>query len=166
MLSSPCGLLTRSSHSPPSLLVRVPVLVRIARMQERQGVPQTPRVLVNRFPQSGVFRDASFETQRVSRGIFRLLSAHDRQIYGFSHLTDRGLCPVLRTRPDLPTPQICLPSAVSGAGHTCKSTHAFASGFLQPLHFCNNLAFGYPSPPSGWVWTLPDTCVKISDITS
>jgi hypothetical protein len=24
-----------------------------------------------------------------------------------------------------------------GTGHTCSSTHAFASGFLQPLHYCN-----------------------------
>jgi len=23
----------------------------------------------------------------------------------------------------------------------------------------NPLAIGYPSPPSGWVWTLPDICV-------
>jgi hypothetical protein len=27
------------------------------------------------------------------------------------------------------------------------------------------LAIGYPSPPSGWIWTLPDTRVIISDIT-
>ena len=26
-------------------------------------------------------------------------------------------------------------------------------------HRCYTLAFGYPSPPSGWVWTLPDICV-------
>jgi len=26
------------------------------------------------------------------------------------------------------------------------------------LHHCNTLALGYPSPPSGWVWTLPAIC--------
>jgi len=43
-----------------------------------------------------------------------------------------GLYPVLRTCPDIPTPQIYLPSTLSGTGHTCTSTHAFASGFLRP----------------------------------
>ena len=46
-------------------------------------------------------------------------------------MTDRGLRPVLRTPPGLTPPQICLPSTLSGTGHTCTSTHAFASGFLQ-----------------------------------
>jgi hypothetical protein len=46
-------------------------------------------------------------------------------------MTDSGLCPVLRTRPGLAPPQICLPSTLAGTGHTCTSTHAFASGFLQ-----------------------------------
>jgi len=32
-------------------------------------------------------------------------------------------------------------------------------------HCCYTFAFGYPSPPSGWVWTLPDVCVILSDIT-
>ena len=50
---------------------------------------------------------------------------------GLNHLTDRGLYPVLRTRPDLAPPQICLPFTLSDTGHTCTSTHAFASGFLQ-----------------------------------
>ena len=48
-----------------------------------------------------------------------------------NHLTDKGLYPVLRTRPGLAPPQICLPSTFSGTGHTCTSTHAFASGLLQ-----------------------------------
>jgi len=50
---------------------------------------------------------------------------------GFDHMTDIGLYPVLRTRPDLIPPQICLPSTLSSTGHTCTSTHAFVSGFLQ-----------------------------------
>ena len=45
---------------------------------------------------------------------------------GFDLMTDRGLCPVLRTRPGLAPPQICLPSTLSGTGHTYTSTHAFA----------------------------------------
>lgn len=84
---------------------------------------------------------------------------------GFDLMTDRGLCPVLRTRPGLTPPQICLPSTLSGTGHTCTSTHAFASGFLQAGIAATTFAFGYPSPLSGWVWTLPDICVIIPDIT-
>jgi len=38
---------------------------------------------------------------------------------------------VLRTRPGLNPPQICLPSILSDTGHTCASTHAFASSLLQ-----------------------------------
>ncbi len=49
----------------------------------------------------------------------------------FGHMTDIGLCLVLQTRPGLTPPQICLPSTLPGTGHTCTSTHAFASGFLQ-----------------------------------
>jgi hypothetical protein len=46
-------------------------------------------------------------------------------------MTDIGLCLVLQTRPGLTPPQICLPSTLPGTGHTCTSTRAFASGFLQ-----------------------------------
>ena len=45
-------------------------------------------------------------------------------------LADKGLCPVLRTQAGRPPPRICLPST-SRCGHTCASTHAFASGLLQ-----------------------------------
>jgi hypothetical protein len=31
--------------------------------------------------------------------------------------------------------------------------------------FNENVAFKYPSPLSGWIWTLPDMRVIISDIT-
>jgi len=37
---------------------------------------------------------------------------------------------VLRTRPGFPR-LICLPSILSDTGHTCASTHAFASSLLQ-----------------------------------
>ena len=46
-------------------------------------------------------------------------------------MTDIGLRLVLQTRPGSAPPQICLPSTLSGTGHTCTSTHAFASSFLQ-----------------------------------
>ncbi|MBW1795259.1 MAG: hypothetical protein JRJ38_12665 [Deltaproteobacteria bacterium] len=46
-------------------------------------------------------------------------------------MTDIGLRLVLQTRPGCAPPQICLPSTLSDTGHTCTSTHAFASSFLQ-----------------------------------
>jgi hypothetical protein len=70
------------------------------------------------------------ETQRVSRGKHRLLSAHGRQIYGVRQrrIEDFVLCcglvpvsPRLKSACPLPF----------GTGHTCTSTCAFASGFLQ-----------------------------------
>ena len=54
---------------------------------------------------------------------------------------DKGLYPVLRTRPGIPTPQISLPSTLSDTGYTCTSTHAFASGFLQPAIAGQTLPF-------------------------
>ena len=78
---------------------------------------------------------------------------------------NRGLCPVLRTRPDAPRLKSACPLPL-GTGHTCTSTHAFASGFLQAHLAENTLAFGYPSPSPGWVWTLTDTCVTMPTITS
>ena len=78
---------------------------------------------------------------------------------------NRGLCPVLRTRPDAPRLKSACPLPL-GTGHTCTSTHAFASGFLQAHLAENTLAFGYPSPSLGWVWTLTGTCVKIPVITN
>jgi len=68
--------------------------------------------------------------QRTSQGKLRLLSAHDRRIYEFNHTTDIGLRPVGRTRPGLPRLLSACPPPF-GAGHTCSSTHAFASGFLR-----------------------------------
>ena len=59
-------------------------------------------------------------------------------------MTDRGLYLVLQTRPGLAPPQICLPSTLSDTGHTCTSTHAFASGFLQVLHCCNHPCLQLP----------------------
>jgi hypothetical protein len=71
----------------------------------------------------------------VSSGYFQ------RTIVGYTGLglvTDIGLCPVLRTRPGLPPPQIRLPSTfwvrgipVPRIGSGAGLTRAFASGLLQ-----------------------------------
>jgi hypothetical protein len=82
----------------------------------------------------------------------------------FDHMTDRGLCPVLRTRPGLAPPQICLPSTFRYGAYLYVDPR-FCLRLPSSAHYCTTLAFSYPSPPSGWVWTLPDTRVIISDIT-
>ena len=73
----------------------------------------------------------SFETHGASRGKHWLLSAHDRQIYGKGHqrIEDFVLCCGLVPPP--PRLESACPPPF-GAGHTCTSTRAFASGFLQP----------------------------------
>jgi hypothetical protein len=84
------------------------------------------------LPDSPVIFSAAptFETQRVSRGKHRLLSAHDRQIYGARHrrIEDFILCCGLV--PTIPRLKSACPLPF-GTGHTCTSTRAFASGFLQ-----------------------------------
>ena len=85
---------------------------------------------------------------------------------GIDLMTDRGLYPVLRTRPDLSPPQICLPSTLSGYGAYLYVDPRFCLRLPSGVHCCNTLAFGYPSPLSGWVWTLSGNCVIIlPDIT-
>jgi hypothetical protein len=95
------------------------------------NVQSTPGVWGDRLPPIPViYSSLPTETHGASRGELRLLSAHDRQIYVVGHVTDRGLRPVLRTRPGHPPPH--LPALhLLGAGHTCSSTRAFASGLLQ-----------------------------------
>ena len=70
------------------------------------------------------------ETQRVSRGKHRLLSAHDRQIYGVRQrrIEDFVLCCGLV--PTIPRLKSACPLPFD-TGHTCTSTRAFASSFLQ-----------------------------------
>ncbi len=92
----------------------------------------------------------------------------------FDHMTDRGLCPVLRTRPGLAPPQICLPSTFRYGTYLYVDPR-FCLRLPSGAHCCNTLltgvasakrvAFSYPSPPPGWIWTLPDTRVIIPDIT-
>ena len=89
--------------------------------------------MFNRFPYNPVYLQRKSITRRSGPpGV--LLGYFQRTIVRytwFGHMTDIGLYPVLRTRPGLTPPQICLPSTLSGTGHTCTSTRAFASGFLQ-----------------------------------
>jgi len=174
-IGSPCGSLTRSD-----------LCFAFLYLCSFKGSPmfRTPTIDARSFgsPVSPLFRyvisTESPETQRVSRGKLRLLSAHDCQIYvvqpygGYRTLSclwgrSRRRSPMLRTRPGLPPPQICLPSTLSGTGHTCTSTRAFFCLRLPSgTHYCRTLAFGYPSPPSGCDWTLTDLCARIPIITS
>jgi hypothetical protein len=79
-------------------------------------------------------------------------------------MTDRGLYLVLQTRPGLAPPPICLPSTFRYGAYLYVDPR-FCFRLPSGPHLCDTLAFSYPSPPSGWVWTLPDTRVIISNIT-
>ena len=105
------------------------------------------------------------ETQWASRGKLRLLSAHDCQIYvvrpyeGYRTLS----CVADSSRP---YPASNLPALYPfGYGAYLYVNPRFCLRLPSSAHYCNTLAFGYPSAPSAWVWTLPDTCVTIPDIT-
>ena len=133
VMGSPCGPLTRSSVCCclPIFVFPVPCGVRLdggqgAMAHRRRGfgrpvLPDTP-VIFSAVP--------TFETQRVSRGKHRLLSAHDRQIYGVRQrrIEDFVLCCGLV--PTIPRLKSACPLPFD-TGHTCTSTRAFASGFLQ-----------------------------------
>ena len=133
VVGSPCGLLTRSSvyRCLPIFVFPAPCGVGLdggqdAMTHRRRGFVQPV------LPDSPVIFSAvpTFETQRVSRGKHRLLSAHDRQIYGARHrrIEDFILCCGLV--PTIPRLKSACPLPFS-TGHTCTSTHAFASSFLQ-----------------------------------
>ena len=133
VMGSPCGPLTRLSVCccMPIFVFPTPCGFRLdggqdAMAHRRRGfgqpvLPNNP-VIVSAVP--------TFETQRVSRGKHRLLSAHDRQIYGVRQrrIEDFVLCCGLV--PTIPRLVSACPPPL-GAGHTCSSTRAFASGFLQ-----------------------------------
>jgi len=59
---------------------------------------------------------------------------------------------VLRTRPGFPS-LICLPSTFRYGAYLCFDPR-FCLRPPSGVHCCSTLAFGYPSPPSGWVWTF------------
>ena len=83
---------------------------------------------------------------------------------GLNHVTNRGLYLVLRTRPGLAPPQICLPSTFR-YGACLYVDPRFCLRLPSGTHCCNTLAINYPSPPSGWIWTLAATCVIVSTST-
>jgi len=154
-MGSPCGSLTRAGWLTPRLLfcVLLPFRGLARRLSRREGPSGAGGVWGDRFPPLPViYGNQSAETHGTSRGELRLLSAHDRQIYVVGHATDRGLRPVLRTRPGHSPPH--LPALhLLGAGHTCSSTRAFASGLLQA-----RIAVA-PLPS----WTLPGRRVNLPD---
>ena len=105
------------------------------------------------------------EAQRASRGKHRLLSAHDRQIYvvwpydGYRALS----CVADSPRP---CPASNLPALYPlGYGAFLYVDPRFCLQLPSGAHCFTTLAFSYPSPPSGWVWTLPNRRVIILDIT-
>ena len=128
-MGSPCGLLTRQAlHAVASLsLCSTPYRVRLVRGQDAI-FPDARDFDLPVFP----FIPVAFQMQPfprrsgppgVSSGYFQRTIV---RYTGGNLVTDRGLCPVLRTRPGSAPPQICLPSTLPGTGHTCTSTHAFA----------------------------------------
>ena len=135
VMGSPCGLLTRSSVCCCMPIFVFPALcgVRLDGGQEamthrRRGFRRPV------LPDSPVKFSAvsSFETQRVSRGKHRLLSVRRRRIRYTGYVTtDRGLCPVLRTRPDHTPPH--LPALyLSVRGNACACVPLLFSGVRRP----------------------------------
>ena len=133
VMGSPCGPLTRLSVCccMPIFVFPAPCGVGLddgqdATTHRRRGFGQPV------LPDSPAIFSAvpTFETQRVSRGKHRLLSAHDRQIYGVRQrrIEDFVLCCGLV--PTIPRLKSACPLPL-GTGHTCTSTRAFASSFLQ-----------------------------------
>ena len=114
----PYGLLTRlyACCCMPIFVFPPPCGVRLAGGQDaishqRRGfglpvLPSNPVIFQRQLPRcSG--------PPGVSSGYFQRTIVRYTEV---NHLTDRGLYPVLRTRPGLPPPQICLPSAFFGHG--------------------------------------------------
>jgi len=134
VINAPCGLLTRLGHPSPRLLFCVPSPFWIRLINGLDAPPTDAGIFfLPVFPDIPVACSDGFPPRRngspgVSSDCFQRTIV---RYTWFGHVTDRGLCPVLRTRPGLTPPQICLPSTLSDTGHTCTSTRAFASGFLQ-----------------------------------
>ena len=163
----PYGLLTRlyACCCMPIFVFPPPCGVRLAGGQDaithqRRGfglpvLPSNPVIFQRQLPRcSG--------PPGVSSGYFQRTIVRYTEV---NHLTDRGLYPVLRTRPGLPPPQICLPSAFWARGIPVRRPTPLLPASFSRCIAATDLAFGYPSPPSGWIWTLPDNCVIMSDST-
>ncbi len=84
------------------------------------SLPSRTRSLVNaraclfsRLPLfTGSFNQTSTKMQWISRGELGYFLRTIVRYTGINPVTKRGLYPVLRTRPDLIPPQICLPSTL------------------------------------------------------
>jgi len=148
----PYGLLTRlyACCCMPIFVFPPPCGVRLAGGQDaithqRQGfslpvLPFNPVIFQRQLPRcSG--------PPGVSSGYFQHTIVRYMEV---NHLTDRGLYPVLRTRPGLPPPQICLPSTFRYGAYLYVDPR-FCLRLPSAAHHCYNLAFGYRSPPSGWI---------------
>jgi len=134
---------------------------------ERIRCPTDAGDLVNRLSLFPVISgDSPTEMQRASRGKHRLLSAHDRQIYVAQPYDGYRALSCVADSPR-PRPASYLPALHPfGCGAYLYVDPRFCLRLPSGMHCCATLAFGYPSPPSGWVWTLPDICVTIPDITN
>ncbi len=129
-------------------------------------IPYTPGQFIYRFALYRLFTATILSRCSGSPGVFPGYFPRTIVRYtGFDHITDIGLYPVLRTCPDLLPPQICLPST-SRYGAYLYVDPRFCLRPPSGPHHCGTLALGYPSPPSGWVWTLPGMCVILPDSTN
>ena len=139
----------------------------LARWRSGHDLPPTQGKFGNRFSLMPVFsRSCHTEMQRASRGEPWLLLAHDRQIYGHQPCNGyRTLSCVADSSRSQPASN--LPALYPFRyGAYLYVDPRFCLRPLSGVHCCSTLAFGYPSPPSGWVWTLLGTCVTIPGITN
>ena len=132
-ICAPCGLLTQWSVSCHTRIFCVPLQMEfgssVYRMWCFTDAGEFGKPVI---PVSGTFQKGSpIEMQWASRGVPWLLSAHDRQIYGVQPYDEyRTLSCVADSSRSLPASYLPALHLLS-AGHTCTSTHAFASGLLQ-----------------------------------
>jgi hypothetical protein len=161
-ISAPCGLLTRWSVCLRILSFVFLSFPRFGSSVVRTRCPTDAGDLINRFSlfpvsQATVPMRCS-GPPGVSSGYFqRTIVRYTR----FDPMTDRGLCPVLRTRPGLTSPRICLPSTFWVRGIPVRRPTLLPPASFSRYITATDLAFSYPSPPSGWIWTLTDTSVII-----
>ncbi len=176
-MGSPCGSLTRSSICCCMPIFVFPPPCRVGFDGGQDAMTHRRRGFVRPvLPDSPVIFSAvpTSETQRVSPAEAGLLSAHDRQIYGVRPYDGWGTLSCVadssRSCPASNLPALYL----AVRGNACACVPLLLAGYVDPrfclqlpsgAHCCTTLAFSYPSPPSGWVWTLPDMRVIIPDIT-
>jgi hypothetical protein len=169
-MGSPCGLLTRSYICCCMPIFVFPPPCRVGFDGGQDAMTHRRRGFVQPvLPDSPVIFSAvpTSETQRASRGKDRLLSVRRRRTPALPRLI--SACPLPfgtgHTCPPVPAkpswrrrvdPRFCfqLPSGV----HHCTT-------LLTGVASAKRVAFSYPSPPSGWVWTLPGMRVITPDIT-